>query len=97
VNKEDFPLVVIDNQRYRCVPELPPPYLEMRCEMCAACPLSGKLSYEMCNKLYKTAQRTEQADCSEGTDVEAAVGRIYIPEDQFQEYVVELVRRRVSG
>jgi hypothetical protein len=97
MKKEDFPLVVIDGVCYRLVPELPEPHLDFRCEGCAACPVGGQLDRELCRHLFETAQRVDlKLDCSEGADTGEDIASLYVREDQFEEYVVELVRRRVS-
>jgi hypothetical protein len=96
---EDFPLVTKLGRRLLVVPELP--HDGSDCTMCLAYDDRQKLNINRgkCAKLRK-----ELGDCgyheSRGHPRYHAqwnpAGYIYLPEEQFEEYVAEIVRRRVS-
>jgi hypothetical protein len=87
MNLEDYPLVEYEGRRLRSVPELPGEDTDTwaRCTMCVACP-NGKRNFKRCQELKNSA------GCSVN-----GVAVIHVPERRFKAYVVELVRRRVSG
>lgn len=80
---EDYPLVIYKGERLRVVPELSAHGDdESACNMCIVEHMTGECGREGVNALVDSS-------CGD-------VKTIYLPEGQFQEYVVELVRRRIS-
>jgi hypothetical protein len=93
MKKEDYELIVFGNRRLRRVPELPCEKPEECpgdpcCEMCIACPIGGEFDEQLCESHRSAIPNSCSLD---------SAGCIYLPEEDFQEYVVELVRRRVSS
>jgi hypothetical protein len=89
---EDFPLVEFKGRRLRRVPELPGDKVASMpdsCDMCVAM-AGGVHNKDLCSSL----RTRPDPNC---TDNYAGHAGIYLPEEDFQEYIVELVRRRVSG
>lgn len=92
---EDYPLIVFEGRRLRRVPELPPPpgqrgaRVPESCTMCLVVARGGEFTRSMCERLRSTYPRCD--------DSFGDAAGIYLPEEDFQEYVVELVRRRVSS
>lgn len=84
MNPEDFPLVEFDGRRLLVVPELPVPDKDDTvCDMCAARNDHTKCDGQLgFNRLVKKY-------CGD-TDT------IFLPEENFREYVIEFVRRRIS-
>lgn len=89
---EDYPLVEYQGQQLRRVPELPESTEAEdnraefpRCTMCVAI-RGGRLNQQACSDL---ANRIPS--CT------GYPAYIYVPESEFTEYVVEIVRRRVSS
>ena len=84
---EDYPPVEIEGQHYRRVPELAP-YDEgddCWCDLCAF-----RLRRD-CSSVNEAASfQLATPDTCGDTDT------IYLPEERFDEYVVEVVRRRIS-
>jgi hypothetical protein len=88
---EDFPLVEFKGRRLRRVPELPcvGDPAKTRCDMCDL--KINRNNRHMCSEYGDAAARSGVPDCDEGSPM-----AIFLPEEHFQEYVVELVRRRIS-
>jgi len=97
---EDYPLVEFEGRRLRRCPE--PPSESPRkqggdcCVTCVAMPTHEQYDRDLCarisQRVYEACSMVDQAGkCLH------AVGCVFVPEDRFQEYVVELVRRRVSS
>lgn len=84
---EDFPLVEFADLRLRRVPELRP-YDEVDDCRCSMCAFSEKGECSEVNEAA-CAQLGIEDHCGDN-DI------IYLPEENFTEYVVEVVRRRVS-
>jgi hypothetical protein len=85
---EDYELVIFRGKRLRRVPELTDDAPgESRCDMCL-------LRDRDCSELNSSAMDQLNLDSETGGCGDTSV--IYLPEEDFQEYVVELVRRRVS-
>lgn len=100
---EDFPLVEFKGHRLLIVPELPRGQEDsgkfLSCRMCIA--ERDAIGTGMCAKLR---HKPRQEDCGyheSGLQPPAMFswkqpGFIYLPEERFEEYVIELVRRRIS-
>lgn len=91
---DDYPLVEFEGRRLRLVPELPGDKdTWARCILCLACP-DGNRDQELCRAIRDdNPGETSCAGPVKGFDVSG----VYVPEEKFQDYVVELVRRRISS
>lgn len=97
MNKEDFPLVKFNGRRLRRVPEVAdfdkpgtPQKGWERCMFCYAYQPGangGNRKMEVCSDLREMPP---------GCNDESGRAGVFVPEENFTEYVVEFVRRRIS-
>jgi hypothetical protein len=99
---EDFPLVEFKGRRLRMVPELPYNVVKQRTDMCLMC-IAHKdaIGVGLCKEMRSDPRPGDCGYHEYGPLVPEVItwntkGFIYLPEERFEEYVVELVRRRVS-
>jgi hypothetical protein len=94
MNLEDYPVILFKGRRLHVLPELP--QADHRAPRCVGCYayVGSMESRPECDSLRRKAkERGYNCDPPAGADMEPLV---FVPPENFQEYIVEFVRRRVG-